>query len=96
MRHLTRGQTAPRNIPAERVDEPSIGLEPRFIDMIFAILQDLQRRNGKSILMVEQNAKNGLEFADVGYVLVSGQLARAGHGANLAADPEVDRLFLGE
>ncbi|MGA8051128.1 MAG: ABC transporter ATP-binding protein [Burkholderiales bacterium] len=77
------------------VDEPSIGLEPRFIDMVFAILQDLQHREGKTILMVEQNAKKGLEFADLGYVLVSGQLALAGKGSELLQNPEVGRLFLG-
>jgi branched-chain amino acid transport system ATP-binding protein len=77
------------------VDEPSIGLEPRFIDMVFEILDDLQRVEGKTIVMVEQNAKKGLEFADIGYVLVSGQLAKAGKGADLLADPEVGRLFLG-
>lgn len=77
------------------VDEPSIGLEPRFIDMVFEILTELQRRDGKTIVMVEQNAKKGLEFADLGYVLVAGQVARAGRGADLLADPEVARLFLG-
>ena len=77
------------------VDEPSIGLEPRFIDMVFEILEDLQRRDGKTIVMVEQNAKKGLEFADIGYVLVSGHLAMAGPGDALLEDPEVGRLFLG-
>ena len=77
------------------VDEPSIGLEPRFIDMVFEILEDLKRREGKTIVMVEQNAKKGLEFADIGYVLVSGRLAMAGPGDALLEDPEVGRLFLG-
>ncbi len=77
------------------VDEPSIGLEPRFIDMVFEILDDLQHGEGKTIIMVEQNAKKGLEFADIGYVLVSGQLAMARPGKELLADPEVGRLFLG-
>ena len=77
------------------VDEPSIGLEPRFIDMVFEILNDLQRNEGKTILMVEQNAKKGLEFADIGYVLVSGELAIAGKGDDLLANPDVGRLFLG-
>jgi len=77
------------------VDEPSIGLEPRFIDMVFDILRDLQQRDGKTILMVEQNAKKGLEFADLGYVLVSGQIALAGKGDDLLQNPEVGRLFLG-
>ncbi len=77
------------------VDEPSIGLEPRFIDMVFEILDDLQNVEGKTIIMVEQNAKKGLEFADVGYVLVSGETAIAGTGDELLANPQVGRLFLG-
>jgi branched-chain amino acid transport system ATP-binding protein len=77
------------------VDEPSIGLEPRFIDMVFEILGELQRKEGKTIVMVEQNAKKGLEFADLGYVLAAGQLALAGRGDELLADPKVGRLFLG-
>ena len=77
------------------VDEPSIGLEPRFIDMVFEILGDLQHKEGKTIVMVEQNAKKGLEFANVGYVLVSGELAIAGKASELLADPDVGRLFLG-
>jgi branched-chain amino acid transport system ATP-binding protein len=77
------------------VDEPSIGLEPRFIDMVFEILDDLQNNEGKTIIMVEQNAKKGLEFADIGYVLVSGETAIAGPGDELLANPEVGRLFLG-
>ena len=77
------------------VDEPSIGLEPRFIDMVFEILHDLQHNEGKTIIMVEQNAKKGLEFADIGYVLVSGELAIAGKGDDLLANPKVGELFLG-
>ena len=77
------------------VDEPSIGLEPRYIDMVFEILHDLQHSDGKTIVMVEQNAKKGLEFADIGYVLVSGQLAMADKGSELLQNPEVGRLFLG-
>jgi len=77
------------------VDEPSIGLEPRFIDMVFDILDDLQHSEGKTIIMVEQNAKRGLEFADVGYVLVSGATAIAGTGAELLENEDVGRLFLG-
>ncbi|MEJ6673405.1 MAG: ABC transporter ATP-binding protein, partial [Alphaproteobacteria bacterium] len=77
------------------VDEPSIGLEPRFIDMVFEILDDLQRRDGKTIIMVEQNATKGLEFADIGYVLVSGETAMADMGDDLLANPDVGRLFLG-
>ena len=77
------------------VDEPSIGLEPRFIDMVFEILHDLQHKEGKTIIMVEQNAKKGLEFADIGYVMVSGNIAVAGMGKDLLDNPNVGRLFLG-
>ena len=77
------------------VDEPSIGLEPRFIDMVFEILEDLQRKDGKTIIMVEQNAKKGLAFADIGYVLVSGETAIADEGDKLLENPDVGRLFLG-
>ena len=77
------------------VDEPSIGLEPRYIDMVFEILSHLQHDDGKTIIIVEQNAKKGLEFADLGYVLVAGTTALAGRGRDLLGDPEVGRLFLG-
>ena len=77
------------------VDEPSIGLEPRFIEMVFEILKELQQDAGKTIILVEQNAKKGLEFADIGYVLVSGRVAMAGSGTDLLGNPEVGRLFLG-
>ena len=77
------------------IDEPSIGLEPRYIDMVFEILVDLQRVRGKAIVMVEQNARKGLDFSDLGYVLVAGRVAKAGEGSELLADPEIGRLFLG-
>ncbi len=77
------------------VDEPSIGLEPRYIGEVFEMLDELRATEGRTIIMVEQNAKKGLEFADIGYVLVSGELAMAGVGDELLADPEVGRLFLG-
>jgi branched-chain amino acid transport system ATP-binding protein len=77
------------------VDEPSIGLEPRFIDEVFEILTELKTRDGKTVLMVEQNARKGLEFADFGCVLVAGRVAKLGTGRELLDDPEVGRLFLG-
>ena len=77
------------------VDEPSIGLEPRYIDMVFDILRDLRASEGRTILMVEQNAKKGLAFADIGYVLTAGRLALADTGEALLENPEVGRLFLG-
>jgi len=77
------------------VDEPSIGLEPKYIDMVFEILGDLQKNEKKTIILVEQNAKKGLQFADIGYILVSGETAIAGKGDDLLNNPDVGRLFLG-
>ncbi len=77
------------------VDEPSIGLKPRYIDMVFEILSDLCNTEERTILMVEQNAKKGLAFADIGYILVAGELALAGSGDELLQNPDVGRLFLG-
>ena len=58
-------------------------------------VDDLQNTEGKTIIMVEQNAKKGLEFADIGYVLVSGEIAIAGTGDDLLNNSEVGKLFLG-
>lgn len=78
------------------IDEPSIGLEPKFIEMVFDILTDLQHRENKTIIMVEQNAKKGLSFADIGYVLISGHLAMAGKGNELLDNPKIGQMFLGD
>ena len=94
-RQLEISRALVMNLEVLLVDEPSIGLEPRFIDMVFEILNDLQMGEGKTIIMVEQNAKRGLEFADIGYVLVSGEIAMAAPGDELLANPDVGRLFLG-
>jgi len=77
------------------VDEPSIGLEPKYIDMVFEILHDLQHNEKKTIILVEQNAKKGLEFSNIGYVLTSGKVVLAGQGKDLLNDAAVGRLFLG-
>jgi branched-chain amino acid transport system ATP-binding protein len=77
------------------IDEPSIGLEPRAIDMIFDMLRELRDQGGKTLILVEQNARKGLEFADIGYVLVAGRLVRAERGKELLGDPDMGRLFLG-
>jgi branched-chain amino acid transport system ATP-binding protein len=77
------------------VDEPSIGLEPMFIEQIFAMLRDLRDQEQLSIVMVEQNAKKGLELADIGCVVVAGEIAMVGTGSELLRDPTVGRLFLG-
>ena len=78
------------------IDEPSIGLEPRYIELVFDMLLDLKRDDGTAILLVEQNVRKGLEFADLACVLVAGQAALSGPAAEIARDPSIGRLFLGQ
>jgi len=76
------------------LDEPSAGLSPLAMEIVFDKLLEINEL-GVGIVMVEQNAKKGLEFSDIGYVLVSGKLALAGKASELLTDPDVGRLFLG-
>ncbi len=76
------------------LDEPSAGLAPLLVDMIFERIRDIND-SGVSVLMVEQNAKKSLELAHRAFVLVNGENRMDGTGAALLADPEVGRLFLG-
>jgi len=77
------------------VDEPSIGLEPRAIDDVFEMLKRLQRDQRKTIIIAEQNVKKGLEFADVGCVLLSGRIAVVDQASALLEKPDIAALFLG-
>jgi branched-chain amino acid transport system ATP-binding protein len=76
------------------LDEPTAGLSPRYRGEIFQTVQRINR-TGVPILMVEQNAKQALGIADRAYVLVDGENRHEGTGAELLADREVARLFLG-
>jgi branched-chain amino acid transport system ATP-binding protein len=76
------------------LDEPSAGLSPRYVIEIFETIQHVNRE-GVGILMVEQNARQALAFATKGFVLASGQNRFTGTGAELIADPEVAKSFLG-
>jgi branched-chain amino acid transport system ATP-binding protein len=76
------------------LDEPSIGLEPRFIDDVFERIEQLNDL-GTTILLVEQNAEKGLSVADRGFVLASGEIKFTGTGTELLNDEEVGRLYLG-
>jgi branched-chain amino acid transport system ATP-binding protein len=77
------------------IDEPSIGLEPRAIDDVFEMLKQLQMERGKTIIIAEQNVKKGLEFADLGCVLVSGRIAVVDEAPALLKNPDMAALFLG-
>ena len=76
------------------LDEPSAGLSPKLVEIVFAKLLEI-RGSGISILMVEQNAKAALAISDRGYVLAEGQERFAGPAAALLASPEVGALYLG-
>ncbi len=76
------------------LDEPTAGLSPKAADELFEAIVALNR-GGLPILMVEQHAVEALAISARGYVLVSGRNSREGPGPDLAADPEIRRLFLG-
>lgn len=76
------------------LDEPTAGVSPIVMDELFDRIIEIAR-TGISILMVEQNARQALEIADRGYVLVQGANAYTDTGPALLADPEVRRTFLG-
>ena len=76
------------------LDEPSMGLAPMLVEEIFAIVADL-KREGRTILLVEQNAEAALEIADHAYVLESGRVALSGPAGEIAHDPAVVEAYLG-
>jgi len=76
------------------LDEPSAGLSPRLVDMIFERIVKINE-TGLAIIMVEQNAKQSLRMAHRGYVLANGENRFEGTGQALLNDPEVGRLYLG-
>ena len=75
-------------------DEPSLGLAPTLVETTFAIIADI-RRQGTTVLMVEQNAYLALRMADRAYVLETGRIVLAGAAADLMADDHVRRAYLG-
>ena len=77
------------------LDEPSLGLAPRLVHQIFAAIRDLNKREGLTIFLVEQNAFHALRLADRGYVMVNGQITLSGSGRELLARPEVRAAYLG-
>jgi branched-chain amino acid transport system ATP-binding protein len=77
------------------LDEPSLGLAPKFITRIFLTLRELQKE-GKTILLVEQNARQALQVADHGYVMERGRIVLSGSGQELLRNPEVQRTYLGQ
>ena len=77
------------------MDEPSMGLAPILVEQIFEAIQDINRQ-GTTILLVEQNAYMALNIAHRGYVLQTGNIVLSGPAAELQANAEVKRAYLGE
>jgi branched-chain amino acid transport system ATP-binding protein len=76
------------------LDEPSMGLAPKFISAIFTIIQEIKKQ-GMTILLVEQNAAKALSIADRAYVLETGNITKEGSGQALLNDPAVRAAYLG-
>jgi branched-chain amino acid transport system ATP-binding protein len=76
------------------LDEPSMGLAPVLVDLIFETIQKI-RDQGTTILLVEQNALAALRIADYAYVLESGHLKLEGNAKKLSTDPAIAKAYLG-
>lgn len=77
------------------LDEPSLGLAPQYIERIFDVIERL-RRDGVTVLLIEQNAAMALEIADRAYVLEHGRITLSGTGTELARDDRVRSAYLGD
>ena len=76
------------------LDEPSLGLSPRLVEGLFALIARIHAE-GVAILLVEQNVVQSLEVADRAYILAEGQFVMSGTAAQIGADPELRRAYLG-
>ncbi len=76
------------------LDEPSLGLAPLVVKLIFDTIRDLNKREGLTVFLVEQNAFHALRLADRAYVLVNGRVTLSGAGRELLARPEVRAAYL--
>lgn len=78
------------------MDEPSLGLAPLVIKDIFEIIQKVNKEQGMTILLIEQNANAALKIADYGYVMETGTIGLEGTGEELLANERVKELYLGK
>ncbi|MDQ6437101.1 ABC transporter ATP-binding protein [Mesorhizobium sp. LHD-90] len=76
------------------LDEPSLGLAPLIVKQIFEAIRELNRTQGLTVFLVEQNAFGALKLATRGYVMVNGNVTMSGTGKGLLADPEVRAAYL--
>ena len=76
------------------LDEPSLGLAPLVVKQIFDVIRELNKKEGLTVFLVEQNAFHALKLADRGYVMVNGAITLAGTGRDLLANPQVRAAYL--
>jgi branched-chain amino acid transport system ATP-binding protein len=77
------------------MDEPSMGLSPRYVDTIFEIIQTINQKEGVAVLIVEQNANMALSIARRGYVLQTGEIVLHDTAENLKNNPLMQKAYLG-
>ena len=77
------------------LDEPSMGLAPQLVEEIFEIVNDLNKKEGVSILLAEQNTNIALRYADYGYILENGRVVMDGPAASLRENEDVKEFYLG-
>ena len=77
------------------LDEPSLGLAPKLVEVVFSLIRRINER-GITILLVEQNAWMALKLAHYGYVIESGKIQIEGSGEELLVNPQIKQLYLGE
>jgi len=77
------------------LDEPSMGLAPQLVEEIFEIVRELNRKEGVSFLLAEQNTNIALRYADYGYILENGRVVMDGEGSALAENEDVKEFYLG-
>ena len=76
------------------LDEPSLGLAPLIVRQIFEIVGELNRDEGMTVFLVEQNAHHALRLADRGYVMVNGEITMSGTGDALLKNPDIQAAYL--
>ena len=91
---LAMGRALLTNPKVLLLDEPSMGLSPLFVDKIFETIRIL-KEEGRTILLVEQNANLALDIADRAYVLETGKIVKEGKASDLKSDPDVEAAYLG-
>ncbi|RPF43215.1 branched-chain amino acid transport system ATP-binding protein [Hydrogenoanaerobacterium saccharovorans] len=78
------------------LDEPSLGLAPNLVLMIFELIESINKKHGTTILLIEQNANMALSISHRAYVLETGRISMFGKACDLANDPRVKKAYLGQ